>query len=78
MAGSKAHRPLHRNPWTGELLENKVQVCSACKRNFGTTEAGDTHRIGEFALNRRCANPADVGLVCVETTLGSMVWRLPE
>lgn len=76
--GSKTHRPDHKNPWTGELLENKVQICSSCHKNFGTTEAGDSHRVGLFESNRRCLNPSEVDLIPIENKHGATVWRLPE
>jgi hypothetical protein len=72
---SKAHRPPHRNPWTGERLENKVQICPACHKNFGTTEAGDSHRIGEFGVDRRCIGPEQAKLVPIENPFGSIIWR---
>lgn len=72
---SKAHRPLHRNPWTGEQLENKVQVCSSCHKNFGTTEAADSHRVGDFGVDRRCITPDQALLVPIENQFGAIVWR---
>lgn len=75
---SKAHRPVHRNPETGELLENREQVCPACFENFGTTEAGEAHRIGAFGVDRQCANPNEVGLVSVKNKFSVLVWRFPN
>lgn len=72
---SKAHRPPHRNPWTRELLENKVQVCTSCRKNFGTTEAGDSHRVGACGVDRRCISPEQALLVPIENQYGSIVWR---
>ena len=75
---SKAHSPTHRNGRTGDLLKNSEQVCSECFENFATTEAGDLHRVGEFGVNRSCANPNEVGLVSVKNTFSTLVWRFPE
>ena len=75
---SKESRPPHRNRWTKDLLLNREQVCPACHLNFGTTKAGDAHRIGEFGIDRRCANPNDVGLVSVMNKFSTLVWRFPE
>jgi hypothetical protein len=75
---SKEHRAAHRNPLTKLWLENKEQVCPACHLNFGTTEAGDAHRIGAFGVDRRCANPNEVGLVSVENKFSTLVWRFPN
>ena len=75
---SKAHKALHRNPRTKQWLENREQVCPACFENFGTTEAGDAHRIGTFGVNRRCAKPSEVGLVLVRNNFSTLVWRIPN
>ncbi len=75
---SKAHKALHRNPSTKQWLENREQVCSTCHLNFATTEAGDAHRIGAFGVDRRCANPNEVGLVSVKNKFSTLVWRLPN
>ena len=73
---SKEHRPPHRNPQTKEMLENKEQVCPGCFENFGTTEAGDLHR--DLTKNRfMCLPPAKTGLVTVENSFGTQVWRVP-
>ena len=75
---SKAHRANHRNKATGELLENREQVCPACFKNFGTTEAGDLHRTGSFGADRCCLSPTEVGLIGFANRFGAEVWRLPE
>ena len=73
---SKEHRPPHRNPRTREMLENKEQVCPACFENFGTTEAGDLHR--DLTKKRfTCLPPVQTGLVTVENSFGTQVWRVP-
>ena len=75
---SKEHRPSHRNPKTEEVLENKEQVCPSCYENFGTTEAGDAHRIGVIGVDRRCSVAVDVGLIGIPNAFGTIVWRLPN
>lgn len=75
---SKEHRPNHINRWSGQRLENKEQVCPSCHLNFGTTEAGDSHRFGEPGVNRTCLTPANVGLVIAINRFGTEVWRLPN
>lgn len=74
---SKEHRPPHRNKRTNELLENKEQVCPACFENFGTTEAGDFHR--DLSADRfTCLSPASMGLIPIENSFGTRVWRVPN
>ena len=73
---SKEHRPSHRNPKTGEILENKEQVCPSCFENFGTTEAGDVHRVGIFGIDRRCDSPSNVGLIGIPNAFKTIIWRL--
>jgi hypothetical protein len=75
MALSKAHRPPHINRYTGELLRNIEQVCSACHLNFATMLAGDGHRVGKFGVDRHCANPEEVGLIKTLNKYGTTVWR---
>ena len=74
---SKQHRPTHRNPRTKEMLENKEQVCPACFENFGTTEAGDKHR-DLTKVKFTCLSPNLVGLVSIENSYGTVVWRVPN
>jgi hypothetical protein len=72
---SRAHRANHRNRLTGELLENREQVCPACYENFGTTEAGDAHR-DLTSIPFLCIKPSQVGLIPTENKFGTMVWRI--
>ena len=74
---SKEHRPTHVNRWSGEVLENKEQVCPACHLNFGTTGAGDRHR-DLSSIPFTCLNPSAVGLVLVENDYRTLVWRIPN
>lgn len=55
--------------WTGSRTEH----CPACHSNFSGTTAGDKHRIGPHG-QRRCADPASVGLVYDEAR---NLWRNP-
>jgi hypothetical protein len=74
---SREHRPHHRNPRTKEFLENKEQVCPACFENFGTTEAGDLHR-DLSGLKFICLQPDSKGLIPLENSFGTKVWRVPN
>lgn len=73
---SKSHKALHRNPLTNQWLENREQVCPGCHINFGTTEAGDAHRVGTFGQDRRCIKPENANLVEVTNKFGTSVWRI--
>ena len=44
-------------------LTEHVMLCRACDTYFRGERNFDRHRVGEFGVNRRCADPADVGLV---------------
>jgi hypothetical protein len=59
------------------MLENKEQVCPACFENFGTTEAGDKHR-DLTKVKFTCLSPNLVGLVSIENSYGTVVWRIPN
>lgn len=37
--------------------------CSGCHETFSTDGVADKHRIGTFGVDRRCTDPASVGLV---------------
>lgn len=73
---SRAHRPNHRNPWTGELLQNAEQVCTSCYKNFGSTEAGDAHVMGILGINRKCKDSIDQLLVPLKNKFGAIVWMI--
>jgi hypothetical protein len=60
------------------MLNNKEQICSACKLVFGTTEAGDAHRVGVVGVDRKCLNPAIAGLVEIENKFGSAIWVISD
>jgi hypothetical protein len=69
--------PEHRNPHTGEVLPNHVEVCPACFRNFASTRAGDLHR-RTLEGRRVCRSPEDVGLLEFKTPRGAVVFRMPR
>ena len=43
-------------------LTEQVMLCRACDTYFRGESNFDKHRIGEFGVDRRCADPADVEL----------------
>ena len=43
-------------------LTEQVMLCRACDTYFRGESNFDKHRVGEFGVNRRCADPADVEL----------------
>jgi hypothetical protein len=69
--------PDFRNPYTGELLANAVEVCPACHRNFASTRAGDLHRatVGE---RRVCLDPYLIGLELTVNRHGALIFRKPR
>jgi hypothetical protein len=73
---SKAHSSPHRNKLTGDLLNQKEQVCPVCFENFKTTEAGDKHRVGSYGVDRKCESPSNIGLVPIKNKFGTRVWKL--
>jgi hypothetical protein len=58
--------------WTGTGRSH----CPACCRTFSCDSAADKHRIGKFGIDRRCTDPAEVGLVAVDKPYGVM-WQHP-
>lgn len=68
--------PNHRNPYTGEVLANAVEVCCACHKNFASTRAGDKHRVTRNG-KRVCVDPSTVGLELITNSYGSMIYRKP-
>lgn len=50
--------------------------CPACCGTFSTDSAADKHRVGKFGVDRRCADPATVGLVAVTKPYGHL-WQHP-
>ena len=43
-------------------LTEQVMLCRACDTYFRGESNFDKHRVGDFGVDRRCADPADVGL----------------
>lgn len=58
--------------WTGAGRSH----CPACCRTFSCDSAADRHRVGAFGVDRRCADPASVGLVPRERPYG-VLWGHP-
>ncbi|WP_412079001.1 hypothetical protein ACLF6K_37290 [Streptomyces xanthophaeus] len=58
--------------WTGPSRSH----CPACCRTFSTDNAADRHRQGRFGIDRRCVDPATVGLVAVDKPYG-VLWQNP-
>lgn len=50
--------------------------CPACCRTFSTDGAADKHRVGKHGIDRRCVDPATVGLVAVTKPYG-VLWQHP-
>ncbi len=60
--------------WTG--LGRAHCAAPGCHRTFSTDSAADKHRVGKFGVDRRCADPATVGLVAVVRPYGEL-WQHP-
>lgn len=58
--------------WTG----NSRAHCPACHKTFSTDSAADKHRIGKFGVDRRCVDPATVGLKPAAKPYG-VLWQHP-
>lgn len=50
--------------------------CPACCRTFSCDSAADKHRQGRHGIDRRCVDPATVGLVAVDKPYGQL-WQNP-
>ncbi len=68
--------PNHRNPYTGEVLASRIEVCCACHKNFASTRAGDQHR-ATVNGKRVCLEPTKAGLELITNSYGSMIYRKP-
>jgi len=75
---SKSYKALHKNPKTRQWLENREQVCPSCFQNFGTTEAGDAHRVGNPGEDRKCLWPEEAKLIATENKFGTTIWRIDD
>lgn len=58
--------------WTGARRSH----CPACHETFSSESAADRHRVGKHGVDRRCVDPATVGLVAREQPWGTC-WGLP-
>lgn len=58
--------------WTGLSRAH----CPSCHRLFSTDGAADKHRVGKHGVDRRCVDPATVGLVAVPKPYG-VLWQHP-
>lgn len=67
----------HRNPRTGEVVAQGVEICTACFRNFGSTLAGDKHRVTRNG-KRLCEDPSAIGLESYVNKHGAIVYRTPS
>lgn len=71
-----------RHPACGSVWTGLAKVhCAApdCCRTFSCESAADRHRVGAFGVNRRCADPATVGLVAKAKPFGVLwSWPAPE
>ena len=63
--------------WTG--LGRAHCPADGCHRTFSCDSAADKHRVGAFGVDRRCVDPATVGLVARQMPWGVMWgWPSPE
>lgn len=58
--------------WTGLRRAH----CPACHITFNSDSAAEKHRVGKPGIDRRCVDPATVGLVPVEQPWGTC-WQAP-
>lgn len=75
---SRAKQPPHRNRKTGQLLENRQQVCPVCFENFNSSEAGDAHRRLNSMGKIECVFPGELGLLPIENRFKTIVWRTKD
>lgn len=58
--------------WTGLRRAH----CPSCHITFNSDSAAEKHRVGKPGIDRRCVDPAAVGLVPVEQPWGTC-WQAP-
>lgn len=58
--------------WTGLRRAH----CPACHETFNSDSAAEKHRIGKPGIDRRCTDPASVGLIAAEQPWG-LCWQAP-
>ena len=61
--------------WTG--LGRSHCPAEGCHETFSCESAAEKHRVGMFGVDRRCAHPAEVGLVAREQAYG-LLWGWPS
>ncbi len=59
----------HKNRWTGEELDQAIEVCSACHLNFLDTPSGDAHR-----KNFACISAKEANLKAMFNRYGSLIY----
>jgi hypothetical protein len=69
--------PTHRNSFTGEILANHVQVCTACHCNFESSKAADLHRAWDEEV-RICRNPNLIGLLLTINSHGAIIYSVAK
>lgn len=60
--------------WTG--LRRSHCPADGCHRTFNSDSAAERHRVGKPGVDRRCVDPASVGLIAVEQPWGTC-WQAP-
>ncbi|MFJ9633729.1 hypothetical protein ACIRU8_39155 [Streptomyces sp. NPDC101175] len=60
--------------WTG--LSRAHCAAAGCHRTFSTDNAASKHRVGKHGIDRRCVDPATVGLIAVQKPYGTL-WQNP-
>ena len=58
--------------WTGLRRAH----CPSCHITFNSDSAAEKHRVGKPGIDRRCVDPASVGLIAVEQSWG-LCWQAP-
>ena len=72
------YQGVHKNPNTGEVLAQNVQVCPSCWKNFSSDDAGDRHLDRIKIPGQRCIEPSEVGLVAFKNRWGSTIYRVAK
>lgn len=58
--------------WTGLRRAH----CPSCHETFNSDSAAEKHRVGRPGVDRRCVDPATVGLIAVRQPWGEC-WQAP-
>lgn len=59
----------HKNKWTDEELDQEIEVCSGCHKNFLDTPSGDAHRKSYV-----CLTPKGANLKALANRFGSIIY----